>query len=981
MASKNHVDSSVAERRLRPIYNWLDEGNNKKALQEAEKVLKKQPNFQCARVLKGLALLRLGKDVECQQILEAIRKELPYDDSTLQAMTICYREMNKPEDICNVYSSAAKNDPKNEELLTHLFMAYVRVCDYKKQQQTAMTLYKLKFKNHYYFWTIMSIVMQAHEAGPELAKNLQLPLAEKMVKKFVDENKIEAEQEVQLYLLILEMQNKLGESLEVIDGHLGEMLHSYISVPTKRVELLVKMEHWKRANIEIKKILQDDIDNWSLYLNYFKTVFCLVDVESHGNGVVEEDSSDRTVNDCVNFLSEIQKKNKTAPHRLRGPYLAIMEFFVQLQHHEIDAELYFGFFTDLLLVYFQDFGSKTCCLNDLRPYLDCLGEPKVVTFLDEVWKFIELEEGQLPTSKEQMLRYISNLQITRYLGFHEKLNIAAKVQLADCLLRYYIHGAQFNGSTLLPTDVRHNDPFVVLIVEMMNDLWLETKDACYLKNALVVLEHALDKSPSNHQFKVLLIKLYNTLGISMAAQKSYDLLDIKHVQLDSMGYLQCWSLVSTGQYFLASNIFELTLKFFTSNYKDSADHLTFLYKFGSFLKINEFIEFRERLNSSLHYSAVTVEKMLLDIFHSSSFQNTIQLIEQMEVTPEKESIQFETLEDNRDLDLCWTSDQLKRRLSSDIVKTSFAHDVEFLRVRSLILRILAGAVQMINDNVVVPNNIDAGSDGVIDTGSLNSPQNTLECLAKQLTSLSSSLLSRNLERLPKNVINAPLDSRLFYLLDLSYLDLLENLSNNLIAIFKEDNVQIEKMFDHEKNPITKLSEAISKFSTECKSSDHTQLGLRCRFLNILTLLVEMTSMACMFCGVAFEIVKSQTSHKGKKGKKKNKSSSSNQLKKGDRQPTDQVPVSVSLVQTMQKLTSSALQDLDTCILFLKDKWRESMDSDKDVSDLMARFSLDEIGFPDICIVEKTMLDSYQSSLSEIHILLKVKTKYLSEIQI
>lgn len=978
MATKNHVDSSVAERRLRPIYNWLDEGNNKKALQEAEKVLKKQPNFQCARVLKGLALLRLGKDNECQQILEAIRKELPYDDSTLQAMTICYREMNKPEDICSVYSSAAKNDPKNEELLTHLFMAYVRVCDYKKQQQTAMNLYKLKLKNHYYFWTVMSIVMQAHEARPELAKNLQLPLAEKMVKKFVDENKIEAEQEVQLYLLILEMQNKLGESLEVIEGHLGEMLHSYISVPSKRVELLVKMEHWKKANIEIKKILQDDMDNWSLYLNYFKTVFCLVDVESHGNGVVEEDSSDKTVNDCVNFLTDIQAKNKTASHRLRGPYLAIMEFFIQLQQHNIDAELYFGFFTDLLLVYFQAFGSKTCCLNDLRPYLDCLSESKVVTFLDEVWKFIELEEGQLPTSKEQMLKYISNLQITRYLGFHEKLTIPAKVQLADCLLRYFVHGAQFNGSTLLPTDVRHNDPFIVLIVEVMNDLWLETKDACYLKNALVILEHALDKSPSNHQFKVLLIKLYNTLGISLAAQKAYDLLDIKHVQLDSMGYLLCWSLISTGQYFLASHLFEITLKFFTSNYKDSADHLTFLYKFGSFLKINEFIEFRERLNSSLHYSAVTVEKMLLDIFHSSSFNNTTQLIEQMEVSPEKESIQFETLEDNRDLDLCWTSDQLKRRLSSDIVKTSFSHDVEYLRVRSLILRILAVSVQMINHNVAVPKVIEIKSDPVIDMNNLkNSPQNTLECLTEHLRSLSSSILSMNLQRLPKNVINAPMDSRLFYLLELPYLDFLGNLSNNLIAIFNEDNAQIEKIFDHENNPITKLSEAISKFSTECKSSDHTQLGLRCRFLNILTLIIEMASIACLFCGVAFQVVKSRTSHQAKKGKKK-RESSNQLLKKGD---TEQVPVSVSVVKTMQKLTSSALQDLDTCINFLKDKWRESMDSDKDVSDLMARFSLDEIGFPDICIVEKTMLDSYQSSLSEIHILLKVKTKYLSEIQV
>ena len=32
------VHFQVSERRLRPIYDWLDNGNNKKALQEADKV-------------------------------------------------------------------------------------------------------------------------------------------------------------------------------------------------------------------------------------------------------------------------------------------------------------------------------------------------------------------------------------------------------------------------------------------------------------------------------------------------------------------------------------------------------------------------------------------------------------------------------------------------------------------------------------------------------------------------------------------------------------------------------------------------------------------------------------------------------------------------------------------------------------------------------------------------------------------------------
>lgn len=62
--------------------------------------------------------------------------------------------------VCEVYEDALLQDPTNEELLSSLFMSYVRVCDYKKQQQIALALHKVKPNNPYYFWAVMSIVMQ-----------------------------------------------------------------------------------------------------------------------------------------------------------------------------------------------------------------------------------------------------------------------------------------------------------------------------------------------------------------------------------------------------------------------------------------------------------------------------------------------------------------------------------------------------------------------------------------------------------------------------------------------------------------------------------------------------------------------------------------------------------------------------------------------------------------------------------------------------
>lgn len=70
-------------------------GNNKKALHETEKVLKKQPNLRCARALKGLALMRLGKNEESNTIINQIVSEKPNDDATLQVLSYIYKEMEE----------------------------------------------------------------------------------------------------------------------------------------------------------------------------------------------------------------------------------------------------------------------------------------------------------------------------------------------------------------------------------------------------------------------------------------------------------------------------------------------------------------------------------------------------------------------------------------------------------------------------------------------------------------------------------------------------------------------------------------------------------------------------------------------------------------------------------------------------------------------------------------------------------------------
>lgn len=66
-----------------------------------------------------------------------------------------------PERISLLYERICAQFPGNEEYLTQLFMSYVRVRNYKQQQRVALMLYKEFQRNPYYFWNVMSIVMQA----------------------------------------------------------------------------------------------------------------------------------------------------------------------------------------------------------------------------------------------------------------------------------------------------------------------------------------------------------------------------------------------------------------------------------------------------------------------------------------------------------------------------------------------------------------------------------------------------------------------------------------------------------------------------------------------------------------------------------------------------------------------------------------------------------------------------------------------------
>ena len=114
--------------------------------------------------------------------------------------------------------------------------------------------------------------------------------------------------------------------------------------------------------------------------------------------------------------------------------------------------------------------------------------------------------------------------------------------------------------------------------------------------------------------RFLLIKFFNHVGAVGPSQVIHLGLELKHIQLDSLGYLMSHHIMSCGHLNETAKFFRNTLRFFSGNYKDTIDYIISAYRCGSFDKIREFIKLRDRLTASQHFASISIEQKLLDLF-------------------------------------------------------------------------------------------------------------------------------------------------------------------------------------------------------------------------------------------------------------------------------------------------------------------------------------------------------------------------------
>ncbi|XP_044296621.1 N-alpha-acetyltransferase 25, NatB auxiliary subunit isoform X1 [Varanus komodoensis] len=670
------------------------------AIQQADKLLKKHKDLHCAKVLKAIGLQRTGKQEEAFVLAQEVAALEPTDDNSLQALTILYREMHRPELVTKLYEAAVKKVPSSEEYHSHLFMAYARVGEYKKMQQAGMALYKIVPKNPYYFWSVMSLIMQSISAQDEkLSKTMFLPLAERMVEKMVKEDKIEAEAEVELYYMILERLEKYQEALDVVRGRLGEKLTSELqSRENKCMEMYRKLSKWPECSALSRKLLLKNPDDWQFYVIYFDSVFQLVDTAwsppAEGEHSLEGEVH-HSAEQALAFVEQRILQESGSARPLRGPFLAQLELIRRLRQRGYSGEHALGDPEELMFQYFRRFGDKPCCFTDLKVFIDLLPLSQYTKFINRLLGIIPLSaptDGRpaLPASIKALQQHLCVVQLTRLLGLYHAMDKPQKLDVVRDLMLRYRQGLDF-GKSCLKTELQFSDYYCVLAVHLLLDIWLEAGDESAAWQCLALLEEGLVHSPSNAQFKLLLIRIYCMLGAFEPVAELYSSLDAKHIQHDTIGYLLTRYAAAFGHYAAASQSCNFALRFFHSNQKDTSEYIIQAYKYGAFEKIPEFIAFRNRLNSSLHFAQVRTERMLLDLFLEANTSTSLEeSIKAMSLSPEEDDIPWNDLRDNRDLAVLFNWDPKDRGISEEHRKLSLEEETIWLQIRSLTLRLISG---------------------------------------------------------------------------------------------------------------------------------------------------------------------------------------------------------------------------------------------------------------------------------------------------
>ncbi|CAF1030053.1 unnamed protein product [Rotaria sordida] len=619
----------VNERRLRPIYDYMEIHNYRKALTEIERLLKKQANFTACKALKCLVLLKLERHEDAQALaneLDALasattRTAPPgdasnVDENALTFFSQYYKDLRQFDKVVSLYEAATKREPTSEEFLCSLFMAYVRTKDYKNQVLTAQKLYKLTRKIPYYNWAVISVLLQIDENSNQLKQTLYIPMAIKMLEKeFFDENQQQTkpfgEMECLLYLHSLELKEDFSKALIFLEKHLDSLTKSSSNesmLPAYFSHDKLLIYNFKAGNFDntyrlAKQFLNEDNYLWNWYEVLFDTFFKF-----------DNTKQEELINDLHEFILTIPYETTD----LRSIHLARIELGFRWQHAKIKtssttlpqlASTYLSeSFLNQIKSFIETYSLKTTSLvmYDIYRSLEYLSSDE----RSHLHKYL-IDQLTSETCQNNIQYLINILYCARLCGDIHSLWL---LENSHSLIQR-LHDIANQSSTPLNLSIE----LFLLIVNIMDET-NQSKSELY-----TLLDHTYEKDSTNFDIKLYIYKIALNFNCITIMKDIFERLEIKNIQYYSLGYLLTdhYLRIHTNYRYIRNFFNYLTNLLFVYT-DDSWSQIMFCYKYGNFLRINEIRTFSDYyLSYSLIYMQSLIGSIIIDLIQNGNRYNSI----------------------------------------------------------------------------------------------------------------------------------------------------------------------------------------------------------------------------------------------------------------------------------------------------------------------------------------------------------------------
>ncbi len=175
----------------------------------------------------------------------------------------------------------------------------------------------------------------------------------------------------------------------------------------------------------------------------------------------------------------------------------------------------------------------------MKPYLAFLPKERVQEFSESLRRVLEGNEEAVPTavpSEMKVYRQTTYYLINHLLGIYDSMSSEQKMQVIGELFAAYRSTWSLSVSKEA-TEVSHSDSLLLLAAFLLQQIASQCVSAHQLIESVIMLEVGLQHSKYNFQMKLMLIALYQQLGALTPAIAHFNLLDIKHILLDTLSYV------------------------------------------------------------------------------------------------------------------------------------------------------------------------------------------------------------------------------------------------------------------------------------------------------------------------------------------------------------------------------------------------------------------------------------------------------------